>query len=182
VLAIVFGGISPAIAFLGAAIALALTRLIPGDEVSGSIDWSVIVLLAAMIPVGRSFESSGAAAIAASAVSDALAGSPLFVIFAAICALTLLLSIFLNNVATAIIMGPLAMDAAALLGVNPDAALLAVLIGASSDFLTPIGHQNNLLVMGPGGYHFTDYARMGAPLVVGVVVTCATVVLSIFYP
>jgi di/tricarboxylate transporter len=78
-------------------------------------------------------------------------------------------------------MGPLAMDAAALLGVNPDAALLAVLIGASSDFLTPIGHQNNLLVMGPGGYRFTDYARMGAPLVVGVVVTCATV-LSIFYP
>jgi di/tricarboxylate transporter len=131
------------------------------------------VLLAAMIPVGRSFESSGAAAIAADTLSDALTGAPLFAIFAAICGLTLLLSIFLNNVATAIIMGPLALDAASTLGVSPDAALLAVLIGASSDFLTPIGHQNNLLVMGPGGYRFTDYARMGAPLVVAVVLTAA---------
>ncbi|RYD21427.1 MAG: SLC13/DASS family transporter, partial [Spirochaetia bacterium] len=78
------------------------------------------------------------------------------------------------------IMGPLAIDAAHLLGVNPDAALLAVLIGASSDFLTPIGHQNNLLVMGPGGYRFTDYARMGGVLVVVVVVTAA-LVLSFAY-
>ena len=173
VLAIVFGGISPAIAFLGAAIAIALLRLVPGDEAYRAIDWSVIVLLAAMIPVGQSFESSGAAAIAASTLSDVLTGAPPFAIFAAMCGLTLVLSIFLNNVATAIIMGPLALDAAALLGVDPDAALLAVLIGASSDFLTPIGHQNNLLVMGPGGYRFTDYARMGAPLVVAVILTAA---------
>jgi di/tricarboxylate transporter len=92
---------------------------------------------------------------------------------------TLLLSIFLNNVATAIIMGPMAIEVARLLGVNPDAALLAVLIGASSDFLTPIGHQNNLLVMGPGGYRFTDYARMGALLVVIVVSVAATVLSAI---
>lgn len=175
VLAIVLGGLSPAIVFLGAAIAIALLRLIPGDEAYQAIDWSVIVLLAAMIPVGRSFENSGAAAIAAATLSDALAGAPLFAVFAAICAVTLVLSIFLNNVATAIVMGPLALDAAALLGIDPDAALLAVLVGASSDFLTPIGHQNNLLVMGPGGYRFTDYARMGAPLVVAVVATSATV-------
>lgn len=91
-----------------------------------------------------------------------------------------MLSIFLNNVATAIIMGPLAIDAANLLHVSPDAALLAVLIGASSDFLTPIGHQNNLLVMGPGGYRFGDYARMGAPLV-ALVVGCAALTLSWLY-
>lgn len=175
VLAIVFGGLSPAIAFLGAAVVLALVRLIPGEDVYRSIDWSVIVLLAAMIPVGQSFETSGAAAIAASLLSDALGGLPLVAILAAFCTVTLLLSIFLNNVATAIIMGPLAMDSAGLLGVSPDAALLAVLIGASSDFLTPIGHQNNLLVMGPGGYRFTDYARMGAPLVLAVVATAAVV-------
>lgn len=77
-------------------------------------------------------------------------------------------------------MGPLAIDAAGLLGVSPDAALLAVLVGASADFLTPIGHQNNLLVMGPGGYRFTDYARMGAPLVVLVVVITG-VVLTLGY-
>jgi di/tricarboxylate transporter len=180
VLAIVIGGLSPAIAFLAAAIVLALGKLIPGDDVYRSIDWSVIVLLAAMIPVGQSFESSGAASIAASALSETLAGAPLFVILAAICSLTLVLSIFLNNVATAIIMGPLVLELAALLGVPADAALLAVLIGASSDFLTPIGHQNNLLVMGPGGYRFTDYARMGAPLVIAVVVTAAAV-LSMAY-
>jgi di/tricarboxylate transporter len=176
ILSIVFGGLSPAIAFLGAAIVLALAQLIPGEDVYRSIDWSVIVLLAAMIPVGQSFESSGAAAIAAAALGDVLTGSPQFVILAAMCSLTLLLSIFLNNVATAIIMGPLALDTAALLGISPDAALLAVLIGASSDFLTPIGHQNNLLVMGPGGYRFTDYARMGAPLVIAVVVTSAAAI------
>lgn len=173
VLAIVLGGWSPAIAFLAAAILLALGKLVPGEDVYRSIDWSVIVLLAAMIPVGQSFESSGAATIAASMLSDTLAGAPLFVVLASICSLTLLLSIFLNNVATAIIMGPLVLHLAALLGIPADAALLAVLIGASSDFLTPIGHQNNLLVMGPGGYRFTDYARMGAPLVLAVVLTTA---------
>lgn len=171
--AIVVGGASPALAFLGAAGLLAATRLLPAKEIYRSIDWTVIVLLAAMIPVGRSFEASGAAAIAASWLGDLLGGLPLPVVLGALCATTLLLSIFLNNVATAIIMGPLAIDAARLLGVPTDAALLAVLIGASSDFLTPIGHQNNLLVMGPGGYRFGDYARMGAPLVVLVVVVAA---------
>lgn len=180
VLSIVLGGLSPAIAFLGAAVVLALVRLIPSEDVYRSIDWSVIVLLAAMIPVGQSFETSGAAAIGASLMSNALAGFPLTIILAALCAVTLLLSIFLNNVATAIIMGPLAMDSAALLGIPPDAALLAVLVGASSDFLTPIGHQNNLLVMGPGGYRFTDYARMGAPLVLAVVATASIVLASAY--
>jgi di/tricarboxylate transporter len=178
--AIVVGGASPALAFLGAAGLLAATRLLPTKEVYRSIDWTVIMLLAAMIPVGRSFEASGAAAIAASWLGELLGGLPLPVMLGALCATTLLLSIFLNNVATAIIMGPLAIDAARLLGIAPDAALLAVLIGASSDFLTPIGHQNNLLVMGPGGYRFGDYARMGAPLVL-LVVCVAAFILSLRY-
>tara|TARA_R110000868_G_scaffold259743_5_gene517961 strand:- start:1314 stop:3044 length:1731 start_codon:yes stop_codon:yes gene_type:complete len=178
--AIVLAGLSPAIAFLAAAALLAGLKLLPGEEVYRSIDWTVIVLLAAMIPVGQSFDDSGAAAIAAQWLGDMLSGLPLVTVLAALCAVTLLLSIFLNNVATAVIMGPLAIDVARLLGVNPDAALLAVLIGASSDFLTPIGHQNNLLVMGPGGYRFTDYARMGAALVV-LVVACAAITLSVLY-
>jgi di/tricarboxylate transporter len=175
ILAIVVWGVSPAIAFVGAALVLAATRLIPADEVYRSIDWSVIVLLGAMIPVGTSFATSGAAAIAARLLSQALTDMPIFVILAAVCAVTMLLSIFLNNVATAIIMGPLSIDAANLMGISPDAALLAVLIGASADFLTPIGHQNNLLVMGPGGYRFSDYARVGIILVVLVIgVSAAT--------
>ncbi|QUT06084.1 SLC13 family permease [Sphingobium phenoxybenzoativorans] len=167
--------LSPALAFVGAAAMLAGTRLIPTEDVYRSIDWSVLVLLGTMIPVGQSFEESGAAALAAHWLGGVLAGQPVFLVFVALCSVTLLLSIFLNNVATAIIMGPMAIAVAHLLGVNPDAALLAVLIGASSDFLTPIGHQNNLLVMGPGGYRFTDYARMGAPLVIVVVVISAAV-------
>jgi len=181
ILAIVVAGISPAIAFIAAAAVLAAARLIPSDDIYRSIDWSVIILLGAMIPVGQSFEQSGAADIAAQWLSHALQGQSLFVALAAICGVTLLLSIFLNNVATAVIMGPLAIDAAHLLGVNPDAALLAVLIGASSDFLTPIGHQNNLLVMGPGGYRFTDYVRMGGLLVVIVILTAAFVLSSYYH-
>lgn len=173
-------GLSPALAFTGAAVLIAALRLLPSEEIYRSIDWSVIVLLAAMIPVGQSFENSGAAAIAAQWLGETLTGLPLIVVLAALGSVTLVLSIFLNNVATAIIMGPLAIDAANLLHVSPDAALLAVLIGASSDFLTPIGHQNNLLVMGPGGYRFSDYARMGAPLVVAVV-ACTAITLTLLY-
>ncbi|MBL9070676.1 MAG: anion permease [Sphingopyxis sp.] len=178
--AIVFFSLSPALAFVGAAVLLASLRLLPAEDVYRSIDWSVLVLLAAMIPVGQSFDESGAAAIAAQWLGSSLAGAPLFIVLAALCTATMLLSIFLNNIATAIVMGPLAIEAARLLDVNPNAALLAVLIGASSDFLTPIGHQNNLLVMGPGGYRFTDYARVGAPLVLIVILVAAAVLSAQF--
>src|SRR3546814_1630325 len=104
-------------------------RLLPGEETYRAIDWSIIVLLAAMIPVGRSFEESGAATIVATWLGDALATSPLFVVLAALCGVTMLLSIFLNNIATAVVMGAIGLNLAELLGVNPDAALLAVLIG-----------------------------------------------------
>ena len=178
--AIVILRVSPALAFVAAAALMAVLRMLPVKEVYTSVDWSIVVLLGAMLPVGQSFETSGAAEIAAKLLGDALSGLPLPVVLGALCSVTLLLSIFLNNVATAVIMGPLAIDAAKLLGVSPDGALLAVLIGASADFLTPIGHQNNLLVMGPGGYRFTDYGRMGAPLVLLVVVTTA-IMLSVIY-
>lgn len=165
----------PALSFFGAAALVAALRLIPTEEIYRSIDWPVIVLLAAMIPVGGAFESSGAADLVAAWLGNALSGTPVFVALAALCGATLLLSIFLNNVATAVIMGPIAVHSATLLGIDPDAALLAVLIGASSDFLTPIGHQNNLLVMGPGGYRFTDYARVGTALAALTILTAAAV-------
>ena len=173
ILAIVLGGASPAISFLAAAAMIAGLRLVPAKEVYTSIDWSIVVLLAAMIPVGGSFESSGAAAIAADYLGDALAGQSLQIAIGTMCLVTMILSIFLNNVATALVMAPLGIRLAELLHVSPDAMLLAVLIGASSDFLTPIGHQNNLLVMGPGGYRFGDYIRMGAAMSTLVVVVTA---------
>ena len=109
--AIVLAGVSPSLAFLSAAVFIAAARLIPSDEIYRSVDWGVVVLLAAMIPVGQSFQSSGAATIAAQLLSQSLADMPLVIVLAALCAVTLLLSIFLNNVATAVIMGPLAVGA-----------------------------------------------------------------------
>lgn len=180
IVAVVAGVASAAVAFVGAAIVLALLRLIPAEESYSAIDWPVIVLLGAMIPVGQSFETSGAAAILSNWLSLNLIGVSLFWVLAAMTTLTILLSMFINNVATAVIVAPLGIGVSRLLGIDVDAMLIAILIGTSADFLTPIGHQNNVLVMGPGGYNFTDYARMGAPLVL-IVVFGSAALLSLFY-
>jgi di/tricarboxylate transporter len=180
ILVVIFTDVPPSLSFLGAAALIAALRLIPKEEVYSSIDWSILVLLAAMIPVGGSFETSGAADIIAGTVGQAMNGFPLPVAIGAMCALTLCLTILLNNVATAVIMGPLAIQLASLLHVKPDAMLLAVLVGTSCDFLTPIGHQNNLLIMGPGGYRFGDYSRVGGLMSVLVILT-TSVVLSLQY-
>ncbi|MDE2436349.1 MAG: SLC13/DASS family transporter [Sphingomonadales bacterium] len=180
IVAIVAFSIPAWLAFFVAAAIYAATGLIPSKEIYSSIDWSVIVLLAAMIPVGSSFESSGASDYVANWLGSTLAGQSLFVTIAAMCLVTMLLSIFLNNVATALVMAPLGVEVAKLLHAPPDALLLAVLIGASSDFLTPIGHQNNLLVMAPGGYRFSDYSRMGAMMTVIVVLGTATYLSHVF--
>lgn len=169
-------GVPTAFSFAAGAIVVAALGFLPPREIYSSIDWSVIVLIGAMIPVGHSFQSSGAAALFATEMSQVLSDAPLFWAAAAVVTATMLLSIFLNNVATAIIMGQIAISVAQAIGVSPDAMLIAVLIGASSDFLTPIGHQNNLLVMGPGGYRFLDYARVGAPLALLVIFVSAKMI------
>ena len=176
VLASVVFAITTAFYFAAAAAGIAAMRFLPPKEIYSSVDWSIIVLIGAMIPVGESFQSSGAAQIFASGLADVLQGAPLFWAAAAMVTATMLLSIFLNNVATAIIMGQIALSVAAGIGVSPDALLIAVLIGASSDFLTPIGHQNNMLVMGPAGYKFTDYARVGAPVALIVILVAAKMI------
>ena len=173
-------GVSAALAFVAAAGLMVALRLLPPEEVYRSIDWPVIVLLAAMIPVGRSFGDSGASEIAATWLSGMLGDATFFWALAIMTLATAVFSMFLNNVATAIVMGPLGIHAAQALEVPPDAFLLAVLIGASSDFLTPIGHQNNLLVMGPGGYRFSDYPRIGVLMMVCVVATTAFVLSRLY--
>ncbi|MEZ5957421.1 MAG: SLC13 family permease [Hyphomonadaceae bacterium] len=168
--------IPTAFSFAVAAAGLAALSFLPPKEIYSSVDWSIIVLIGAMIPVGQSFQTSGAAQFFATELGVVLSGVPLFWAAAAMVAATMLLSIFLNNVATAIIMGQISISVAHALQVAPDALLIAVLIGASSDFLTPIGHQNNLLVMGPGGYRFKDYARVGAPLALIVILVAAKMI------
>lgn len=169
-------GVPTAFSFAAAAALVAALGFLPPREIYSSVDWSVIVLIGAMIPVGQSFQDSGAALFFASAMAGALGDATLFWSAAAVVTATMLLSIFLNNVATAIIMGQIGLSVSAAIGAPADALLIAVLIGASSDFLTPIGHQNNLLVMGPGGYRFADYARVGAPLAVLVIFVAATMI------
>lgn len=173
-------GVPTAFSFAAAAALVAALGFLPPREIYSSVDWSVIVLIGAMIPVGQSFQDSGAALFFAQAMADFLGDATLFWAAAAMITATMLLSIFLNNVATAIIMGRIGISVALAIGAPPDALLIAVLIGASSDFLTPIGHQNNLLVMGPGGYQFIDYARVGAPLALIVIFVGATMLAALY--
>jgi di/tricarboxylate transporter len=173
-------GVPTTASFLGAALAVCLLRLIPADEAYRAIDLPVIVLLAAMIPIGREFNDAGGSDAIAVGLSGMLAGAPLFLSLLVLGAVTMLLTIFLNNVATSIVMAQVGVEFAAAHQIPPDAALIAVLIGCSCDFLSPIGHQNNLIVMRPGNYRFMDYPKVGAPLSLIVVVGSAWV-LSFIY-
>ncbi|MBD3619028.1 MAG: SLC13 family permease [Chromatiales bacterium] len=153
-----------ATALVAAALAMVLSRLLSIDEAYRSIDLSIILLLAAMIPVGEALERTGGAALIAEGLL-ALAGSlsPAGML-ALLMVVTMLLSNVVNNAAAAILMAPIGIDLARGLDVSADPFLMAVAIGASCVFLTPIGHQSSTLVMAPGGYRFHDYWRMGLPL------------------
>lgn len=152
------------VAFTAAVVALILTRCVNLRELYGSVDWSVIVLLAAMVPVGLAVENSGATALIADGVAGLADVLPPWCIVLVVLLVAMVLSDVMNNAATAVLMAPLAFGIATRIGVSPDPLLMAVAIGSSCAFLTPIGHQSNVLVMGPAGYRFGDYWRMGLPL------------------
>lgn len=158
-------GIAPAaVAFVAAALLTVLFRVMPLREVYTSIDGSVIILLAAMIPVANAVSSTGAAElIAQTLVTQVALGIPL-VALGIIMLVTMTLTDVMNNAATAAVMCPIAIGVAGSLGASADPFLMAVAVGSSCAFLTPIGHQNNTLILGPGGYRFGDYWRMGLPL------------------
>ncbi|MFD1696329.1 SLC13 family permease [Roseibium aestuarii] len=142
----------------------ALSRLVSGSEIYEAVEWKVIVLLGSLIPLGLAFEKSGSAELVARSIVQATDGMPSWVALAALMVVTMTLSDFLNNVATCLIAAPIGVQIANALGVNPDPFLMAVAVSASCAFLTPIGHKNNTIIMGPGGYRFGDYWRMGLPL------------------
>ena len=157
-------GVPVVTAFATAVVTMLLTGRIDPQKLYQSIDWPIVVLLGAMIPLGNALEQTGATALVAnSVVSTARSFGPL-VLLALIMIVTMTLSDIMNNTATAVIMAPIAATVASEIGSSQDAFLMAVALGASCAFLTPIGHQNNLLVMGPGGYRFGDYWRLGLPL------------------
>lgn len=175
-------GIVPVqIIFPVAAVAMVLMALVPLREIYESIDWPVIVLLGALIPVGQALETTGGAQL----ITDALLGFQghlsVVALLVIILVATMFLSDLINNAACAVLMAPIALSLAVGLGVSADPFLMAVAVGASCAFLTPIGHQSNALIMGPAGLRFGDYWRMGLPLEVIIVVVAVPLILH-FWP
>lgn len=168
--AIVFGLLPPAIAFMCGVLAVTVLQIIPLRSVYQVIDWPVIVLLAALIPVAGAMQDTGAADLIAYALLENLAQGHAIIALGLILIVTMTLSDLMNNAATAAVMCPIALGTADHLSVNPDAFLMAVAVGASCAFLTPVGHQNSTLILGPGGFRFSDYWRLGLPLEILVVV------------
>lgn len=152
------------VAFVAAGVSMVLARLVSLREAYEAIDWPIIVLLGAMIPVGQALESSGGAQLIADGLLRLSGRMPLSATLVIVLVGTMFLSDVINNAAAAVLMAPIAISVARGIGASADPFLMAVAVGASCAFLTPIGHQSNALVMAPGGYRFGDYWRMGLPL------------------
>ena len=151
-------------AFGATVLAIALFNWLPIRQLYEAVDWPIIILLAAMLPIGTALQTSGGTSmIAHFLVHTASHIQPIWILLF-LMIITMTLSDFMNNAATAIIMAPIAYNTALDLHVHTDPFLMAIAIASSCSFLTPIGHQNNTLVMGPGGYKFTDYIRLGLPV------------------
>jgi len=179
---LVVAGILPVqIAFSMAAVTMVLSGMLPPRDVYTSIDWPVIVLLGAMIPVGAALETTGGANLIATQILRLGNTLPLWALVTIILVVTMFLSDIINNAATVVLMAPVSISVAHGLGVSIDPFLMAVALGGSCAFLTPIGHQSNTLVMGPGGYRFSDYWRMGLPLEILIVLFGVPLILY-FWP
>ncbi len=170
VLLVIFGVLPVSIAFLGGVLVLALTRVTRLDDLYNSIDGPVIILLGALMPVTAAMETTGMADVLATQIATLSEGMSGMLLLTTVLVATMVVTPFLNNAATVLLMGPIAAGLAIKSGYSVDPFLMAVAIGASCDFLTPVGHQSNTLVMGPGGYKFTDYWRVGLPLTIIVIV------------
>ena len=180
VAAVAFGILPAAISFVAAALAFTIFGIVPIRSIYTSIDWPVVVLLAAMLPVANVMSTTGTADLIAQFLLDTVAQSNALVALVLVLVVTMFLSDLMNNVATAAVMCPIGLSTASQLGVNPDTFLMAIAVGASCAFLTPIGHQNNTLILGPGGFHFGDYWRLGLALEVIVVAVSVPMLLWVW--
>ncbi len=175
------GVLAVQVAFVGAAVGMVFVGLVSRRELYAAIDWPVIVLLGAMIPVGQALETTGTAQLGADGVLAMAGGLPPVASLAIVLVGVMFLSDLVNNAAAAVLMAPVAIAISQGLGVSADPFLMAVAVGASCAFLTPVGHQSNTLVMGPGGYRFGDYWRMGLPLE-AIVIAVSVPLIVIFWP
>lgn len=175
-------GLIPAqIIFSIAAVVMVLTSLVPVREIYDSIDWPVIILLGAFIPVGQAMETTGGAELIASSLLAFQQYLSPVMLLTIMLVVTMFLSDLINNAATAVLMAPISVSVASGLGVSADPFLMAIVVGASSAYLTPVGHQSNALVMGPGGLRFGDYWRLGLPLEIVIAVVSIPLILY-FWP
>jgi len=177
-----FGLLPAAVSFAAGVLALTAMRTVSLRTVYEAIDWPVVVLLATLIPVAGVMESTGTADLIARQLLEHVAQGHAIGGLVLILVVTMFLSDLMNNAATAAVMCPIAIGTASALGANADAFLMAVAIGASCAFLTPIGHQNNILILGPGGFRFGDYWRLGVPLEMLVVAISVPLLLTIWSP
>ena len=175
-----FGVIYLPLALAVVVITYVVLQIVPLSQVFESIEWPVIVLVGSLIPIGAAMEASGGTRLIADLLVDWTVGLPTVAVLTILMIVTMTLSDVLNNVATALIAAPIGIDIANRLGANPDSFLMAVAVAASCAFLTPIGHKNNTIIMGPGGYKFSDYWRIGLPLEVLVVLVGVPMILLVW--
>jgi di/tricarboxylate transporter len=178
---VAFNILPVAVAFFGAAVILLLARSLSLREAYDAIEWPILIMLGALIPVSDALRTTGGTDLIAAWLSHAASALPPTGALALLLAAAMAVTPFLNNAATVLVMAPIAATFAGKLGYNPDPFLMAVAIGAACDFLTPIGHQCNTLVMGPGGYRFGDYWRLGLPLSL-IVLAVGTPLIALFWP
>lgn len=176
-----FGIVPITLAFAGAILMYIFTDILPIREIYSHIDWPIIVLLGAMIPVSNALQSTGVTQLIADGMIGLISGLPTWFMLTLIMIITMTLSDVINNAATTLIMAPIAIEIAITMGVSIDPLLMSVAVGASCAFLTPIGHQCNTIILGPGGYRFSDYWRMGLPLEI-LIVTIGTPLILYFWP
>lgn len=179
--AVGIGGVPIAPAFFGAAVLIVLAGVLTLREAYEAVDAPILVLLACLIPVSDAVASTGGGELIAGGLAEVAGLVPPMAALAMVIVVAMALTPFLNNAATALIMAPIAADLAMRLGMKPEPFLMAVAVGCACDFLTPIGHQCNTLVLGPGGYRFGDYWRLGLPLSL-IVLAVATATIPMVWP
>jgi di/tricarboxylate transporter len=179
---LVAAGVVPvAGAFFGAAVLVVAVGALRMREAYAALDAPLLILVAALIPISGAIQTTGGSDLIAHALSGAFHGLPPLLTLTAMMLVAMVATPFLNNAATVLIVAPIGMGLAKQLGLSADPFLMAVAVGAGCDFLTPVGHQCNTLVMGPGGYRFGDYARLGAPLSL-IILVVAPLLISLFWP
>jgi di/tricarboxylate transporter len=157
-----------------------ITGALPVRDAYEHVEWPILIMLGALIPVSEALQTTGATDLIAAWLSATARGLPVWAALGLILVAAMAVTPFLNNAATVLVMAPIAAMFAGDLGYRPEAFLMAVAVGAGCDFLTPIGHQCNTLVMGPGGYRFGDYARLGAPLSLLVIAVAVPLILMVW--